>query len=174
MIGLLGDESDKKGTNWQRPPIFRVLKKVKVTLVQALRLCRGRTARRGSRCIALPFHDHGTRRGWVVRVTSQSLFTPGKDPVPIVQEAGWAPGSSGQVRKISPPTGIRYPDCPARSQSLYRLSYPAIFRVLTKYFAYRIIKYTQTSVQIEIPKNWHFSCPLSISVQYKFSSLFII
>ena len=37
--------------------------KVKVTLVQALRLCTGRTARRGSRGIALPFHDHGTRRG---------------------------------------------------------------------------------------------------------------
>ena len=37
--------------------------KVKVTLVQALRLCTGRTAHRGSRGIALPFHDHGTRRG---------------------------------------------------------------------------------------------------------------
>ena len=38
-------------------------KKVKVTLVQALRFCTGRTAHRGSRGIALPFHDHGTRRG---------------------------------------------------------------------------------------------------------------
>ena len=37
--------------------------KVKVTLVQALRLCTGRTAHRGSRGIALLFHDHGTRRG---------------------------------------------------------------------------------------------------------------
>ena len=37
--------------------------KVKVTLVQALRLCTGRTAQRGSRGIALLFHDHGTRRG---------------------------------------------------------------------------------------------------------------
>ena len=35
--------------------------KVKVTLVQALRLCTGRTAYRGSRGIALHFHDHGTR-----------------------------------------------------------------------------------------------------------------
>ena len=33
--------------------------KVKVTLVQALRLCTGRTAHRGSRGIALPFHDQG-------------------------------------------------------------------------------------------------------------------
>ena len=37
--------------------------KVKVTLVPALGLCTGRTAHRGSRGIALPFHDHGTRRG---------------------------------------------------------------------------------------------------------------
>jgi hypothetical protein len=37
--------------------------KVKVTLVQALRLCTGRTAYRGSRGIAVLFHDHGTRRG---------------------------------------------------------------------------------------------------------------
>ena len=36
--------------------------KVKVTLVQVLRLCTGRTAHRVSRGIALPFHDHGTRR----------------------------------------------------------------------------------------------------------------
>jgi hypothetical protein len=36
--------------------------KVKCTLVQALRLCTGRAAHRGSRGIALPFHDHGTRR----------------------------------------------------------------------------------------------------------------
>jgi hypothetical protein len=38
-------------------------KKVKYTPVQALRLCTGRTAYRGSRGIALPFHVHGTRRG---------------------------------------------------------------------------------------------------------------
>ena len=37
--------------------------KVKCTLVQALRFCTGRTAHRGSRGIALPFHDHDTRRG---------------------------------------------------------------------------------------------------------------
>jgi len=37
--------------------------KVKCTLVQALRLCTGCTAHRGSRGIALLFLDHGTRRG---------------------------------------------------------------------------------------------------------------
>jgi hypothetical protein len=36
--------------------------KVKCTLVQALRLFTGRTPHKGSRRIALLFHDHGTRR----------------------------------------------------------------------------------------------------------------
>jgi hypothetical protein len=35
----------------------RLKVKVKVTLVQALRICTGRTAYRGSRGIALLFHD---------------------------------------------------------------------------------------------------------------------
>jgi len=42
---------------------MRKLKMVKVTLLQTLRLCTGRTAHRGSRGIALLFHDHGSRRG---------------------------------------------------------------------------------------------------------------
>ena len=48
-------------------------------------------AHRVGRGIALLFHDRGTRRGWVIS-TPRPHFTPGKDPVPIVQEAGWAPG----------------------------------------------------------------------------------
>ena len=43
--------------------VFSLKVKVKVTLVQVLRLCTGRTAHRGIRGVALPFHDHGTRRG---------------------------------------------------------------------------------------------------------------
>ena len=34
----------------------------------------------------------GTRRGRVVSSTPRPHFIPGKDPVPILQEAGWAPG----------------------------------------------------------------------------------
>ena len=37
--------------------------KVKFTLVQALRFCTDLTAYRGSRGVALPFHDRGTRMG---------------------------------------------------------------------------------------------------------------
>ena len=49
-------------------------------------------AQRVGRGIALLFHYRGTRRGWVVSSTPRPYFTPGKDPVPIVQEAGWASG----------------------------------------------------------------------------------
>jgi len=49
-------------------------------------------AQRVGRGIALLFHDSGTRRGWVVSSTPRPHFTPGKDPVTFLQEAGWAPG----------------------------------------------------------------------------------
>ena len=51
-------------------------------------------------------------------------FTPGKDPVCIVQEAVWAPGPVWTGGK-SRPHRDSIPDRPAHSQSLYRLSYPA-------------------------------------------------
>ena len=50
-------------------------------------------------------------------------FTPGKDTVPILQEDGWAPGP-GWTGGKSRPHRNSIPDRPARSQSLYRLSYP--------------------------------------------------
>jgi hypothetical protein len=50
-------------------------------------------------------------------------FTPGKYPVPIVQEAGWAPGPVWAGVENLAPTGIRSPDRPTRSESLYRLSH---------------------------------------------------
>jgi hypothetical protein len=42
---------------------FCTSRTVKCTPVQALRLCTSHTAHRRNRGIALPFHDHGTRRG---------------------------------------------------------------------------------------------------------------
>jgi hypothetical protein len=64
--------------------------------------------------------------GGVISSTPPPHFTPGKDLVPIVQEAGWAPGPVWTgAENVAPPTGIQSPDRPARSQSLYRLIYPA-------------------------------------------------
>ena len=60
----------------------------------------------------------------MVSSTSGPHFTPGKDLVPILQEAGWAPGPVWMGRK-SRPHQDSTPDRPAHSQSLYRLSYPA-------------------------------------------------
>ena len=56
--------------------------------------------------IALLFHNHGTRMGWVVSSTPRPLFTPGKDPVTIVQEAVWAPRAGLDDREISTPPGF--------------------------------------------------------------------
>jgi hypothetical protein len=50
---------------------------------------------------------------------------PGKSRYPLYRRLGGPQDRSGQVRKISPPTEIRSPDRPARSRSLYWLSYPA-------------------------------------------------
>jgi len=49
---------------------------------------------------------------------------PGKDTAPIIQKAGWAPGPVWKGAENLASTGIRSPDRPARSQSLYRLRYP--------------------------------------------------
>jgi len=80
--------------------------KVKCTLVQALRLCTGRMAHRGSRGIALPFLDHGTRRGWGVSLTPRPFLSPGKTRYPLYRRLGGPQGRSGQVRKISSPRGF--------------------------------------------------------------------
>ena len=60
---------------------------------------------RVGRGIALLFHDRGTRRWWVVSSTPRPHFTPGKDPVHILQEDGWAPGPVWTDGK-SVPNGI--------------------------------------------------------------------
>jgi hypothetical protein len=101
--------------------LYKVSKvKVKVTPVHTLRLCTGRTAHRGSRVIALPIHEHDTRRWWGASLTPRPFFTPEKDPVPIVQEAGWTLGPVWTgAENLAPPT------VQPRSQSLYWLSYPS-------------------------------------------------
>ena len=59
----------------------------------------------------------------MVSSTPRPHFTPRKDPVPILQEAGWASGPVWTGGK-SRPHRDSIPDHPARSLSLYRLSYP--------------------------------------------------
>jgi hypothetical protein len=62
---------------------------------------------------------------WVVNATPRPLDPPPprKDPVPILQEAGWVSGPVWTGADNLAHTGIRFSDPPARSESLYRLSY---------------------------------------------------
>jgi len=47
----------------------------------------------------------------------------GKNRYPLYRRLGWPQDRSRQVKKISSPTGFRLQDRPARSESLYWLSY---------------------------------------------------
>jgi hypothetical protein len=71
------------------------------------------------------FFNLGARWGWVVSATPWPLYPRETDPVPIVYEAEWGPGPVWtDTENLTPHTAIRTPDLPARSESLYRLSYP--------------------------------------------------
>ena len=65
----------------------------------------------------------GARWKCVDNATLRSLYLREREPVPIVQEAGWAPLPVWTGAENLSPTGIRSPDSPARSESLYRLRY---------------------------------------------------
>jgi hypothetical protein len=68
-----------------------------------------------------------------------AALTLGRDPVPIVQEAGWAPGPVWTGAENLAPTGIRPPDRQASGESLYRLRCPGSlldFTVLVIYVSF--------------------------------------
>jgi hypothetical protein len=52
---------------------------------------------------------------------------PGKDPVTIVQVAGWAPGTVWTGSENLAPTRFRSQDRPHRTEWLYRLINPGTF-----------------------------------------------
>jgi hypothetical protein len=65
---------------------------------------------------------------------------PGKTRYPLYRRLGGPQGRPGQVRKISPSTGIRSPDRPTRSQSLYRLSYLAHFQLCWVHLMFLVLE----------------------------------
>ena len=54
---------------------------------------------------------------------TRPIITPGKEPVPILQEVVWDRGPVWTGAENLALTGIRSPDRPARRQSPYRLRY---------------------------------------------------
>ena len=59
-------------------------------------------------------------------IRSRPLYPRKRDPVPFVQEEGWAPRTVWTGAGNLAPTGIRPTDGPVRSESLRRLSYPGL------------------------------------------------
>jgi hypothetical protein len=86
---------------------------VNCTLVQALRLCTGCPAHMAIRGIGLDFLDPGIRRGEGSASRPGSSLPPGKTWYPLYRRLGGPQCQSGQVWKISPPTGIRSAGRPA-------------------------------------------------------------
>jgi hypothetical protein len=60
----------------------------------------------------------------VVNATPRPLYLRERDPVPIVQKAGWAPGPERKGAVNLTLAGLGFTDRPARKESQYRLSYP--------------------------------------------------
>jgi len=55
------------------------------------------------------------------------LYPPGMSSGIHLKEGGWASRPVGlDMMNLFPPTGIRKPDRPARSQSLHRIIYPGL------------------------------------------------
>jgi hypothetical protein len=77
--------------------------------------------------MALPFHDRGTRRRVRGQCHSPAALYPRERPGTHCTGSWVGPRAGLDRCGKSPPTGIRSPDRPARSHSLYRLSYPAHF-----------------------------------------------
>jgi hypothetical protein len=59
----------------------------------------------------------------VIKATARPLHPRERNTVPIVQEGGWDPRPVWTVAENVALVGIRPPDRPARSESLYRLRY---------------------------------------------------
>jgi len=89
-------------------------KKVNFTLKGFLK------AQKGHKGIALFFLEPRRLKGWVVKATG--LLAAGADPVPIVQEARWAPGPIWMGAENLPPPPVRTQNRTGRSESVYRLN----------------------------------------------------
>jgi len=87
---------------------------------------------------------------------------PGKEPVPIVQEAGWDPRPVWTGRK-SHPHGDLIPDHPACSQSLCPPSYTAHYIILHYIILHYIIQ--NRKLNLDLQKQQKF-CSSSETVQH--------
>jgi hypothetical protein len=102
-------------------PVLNVVQNVKFTLVKATK-----SQREGVYVQPYCFCNLGNRWGWLFNATPRPLYPEEGDTVPTVKRAGWAPVRVWTNAENLAPNGIRSPDLPARSEQLYRLSYPGL------------------------------------------------
>ena len=92
--------------------------------------------------------------GWSTLLPDR--FTPGKESrYPLYRRLGGPHGRSGRVRKISPPTGIRSSDRPARSKSLIGVWFQFPLTVYCEKYEGPIMSYSHVAM--------HSTCTLSAS-----------
>ena len=92
------------------------------------------------------FFNLGARWEWVVNATS-----PGKIRYPLYRRLSGPQGLSGRGEENLAFTGIRSPDRPVRSESLYRLRYPrSVIYIHTIYSIYIYI-YIYINIQVVWP-----------------------
>jgi hypothetical protein len=60
----------------------------------------------------------------MVNASPRGLYSREENPMPTIQEAGWATWLVWTGAEILAQTGIRSPDRPALKESIYRLRYP--------------------------------------------------
>jgi len=82
-------------------------------------------AHRWSRGITPLFFNLGARWGWVVNVMPWPIYPRERDLVPIVSEAGWAPGLVWTGTENLASTRIQTLDHLRCSELLHHLHYPA-------------------------------------------------
>ena len=125
--------------------------------------------------------------GW--SKTRPDRFTPGKDPVPIVMEAEWAPGPVWKGAENLAPTRIRSPERPACSESLYRLRYPGPEVNCSRVYWYQKSKYrimfiswlkkrkllSKESKGAALTKTRAFQCatPIKVVTNIQFQAVFL-
>ena len=100
--------------------------------------------------IVILFHDSGNKRGWVVSRTARPHFTPGKDPVSILQEARWAPGPVW--------TGVK----PRPHRDFFLListTYNRLISVVHSLFDHKCPFYTVWVSQVKVIYTPPFLCP---------------
>jgi len=117
--------------------------------------------------IVLPIFKMVARTGWAVKVTRRPAYLWEGDPVPILQEDGWASGPGWMFPEkshISPPPPTRFPapDPPAPNKLPYRPHYPGqVHRQCRhgQFATYSVINHKKEAYPLDkVVKNHHRVC----------------